>query len=346
VFSTESPEADKSLRPWFTRDEPIPDLSVADAFGHAAVSQALARAVLEASPPFTLGIFGEWGVGKTTVAKEQLRSAIQGEARRRNLSATYAYFDVWKYEEDSLRRAFLQDVAAQLAEGGHVRNYDPEKKLTDLVWDVQTLGPERVRFSGRRLFRALLLALLTSAATWVLLRVAEMIFELPPRQKIVTTLLAGLAVFVLKEFADVLVVGESNLVRRSLDSPEMFEEKFSELMNHVQPDRVVIVIDNLDRCANDRVVEVLGTIKTFLEPVRATRQPIFVIPCSARTIRQQIETGAGLEQDDADEFLRKFFNAGLEINPSPRRGCFPGCQSTGHSLEETARVPSGTGQRE
>jgi hypothetical protein len=122
-------------------------------------------------------------------------------------------------------------------------------------------------------------------------------------------------VALVKEARTVFVVSESRLTRRSLDSPEMFEEKFSDLMNRVKADRLVIVVDNLDRCASDRVLQVLGTIKTFLEPVKAKRKPIFVIPCSDRTIKAQVKQEAGLLDDDADEFLRKFFNAGIRINP-------------------------------
>src|SRR5690349_12956543 len=92
----------------FARDVPVDDLETGDHFGHYAYSKTLARAVLDAVPPFTIGVFASWGVGKTTIAKDHLERAL-GES---GASVAYAYFDVWKYEGDSLRRQFLRDTAA------------------------------------------------------------------------------------------------------------------------------------------------------------------------------------------------------------------------------------------
>jgi putative ribosome biogenesis GTPase RsgA len=38
-----------------------------DVFGHGDYADALVKALTEAPPPFTVGIFGEWGVGKSTI---------------------------------------------------------------------------------------------------------------------------------------------------------------------------------------------------------------------------------------------------------------------------------------
>jgi hypothetical protein len=51
-----------------------------------------------------------------------------------------------------------------------------------------------------------------------------------------------------------------------LEEPDRFAAKFEQLMASVRSERVVIAIDNLDRCSPDRAVEILSTIKTCLEP--------------------------------------------------------------------------------
>lgn len=308
-------QEDREEVSWFSRDEPVADLTARDAFGHQAHSAALARAALEAEPPFTIGLFGEWGVGKTTVTKEHFGRALLERARLEGQSVAYAYFDVWKYEDDSLRRAFLQELALQLRVQKQLSDYDPKVELSDLVWDVQEPGGERLRFSVRRAIVSLIYGLATAGIAWVAFQLFGPRLGMPEGQRLATALVAGIAVALAKEARTVFVVSEARLSRRSLDSPEMFEEKFSALMNRVKADRLVIVVDNLDRCASDRVLQVLGTIKTFLEPVKAKRKPIFVIPCSDRTIKAQVQHKAGLLDDDADEFLRKFFNAGIRINP-------------------------------
>ena len=52
------------VRTPFIRDEPI-DLGD-DAFGHRDYTDTLVSIVADDSPPPTVGLFGRWGVGKST----------------------------------------------------------------------------------------------------------------------------------------------------------------------------------------------------------------------------------------------------------------------------------------
>src|SRR6266536_1353829 len=94
-----------------------------DAFGHRDYATAVARLLLNESPPFTLGVFGDWGLGKTTILEEVGRQVTAA-------GSAFAIFDVWRYEGDALRRQFLRDVASQLKRNGFLRRqYDPERAL-------------------------------------------------------------------------------------------------------------------------------------------------------------------------------------------------------------------------
>jgi ABC-type branched-subunit amino acid transport system ATPase component len=58
----------------FRSDTPPTDLEEGrDAFGHRAYGEALASALREAQAPFTYGLFGPFGLGKTTVIDEVRR---------------------------------------------------------------------------------------------------------------------------------------------------------------------------------------------------------------------------------------------------------------------------------
>ncbi len=57
-------------RTWYLKDEPLPNLSEGDRFSHRAYVLVLAQAIKELRPPFTLGVFGSWGVGKTTITND------------------------------------------------------------------------------------------------------------------------------------------------------------------------------------------------------------------------------------------------------------------------------------
>ena len=65
-----------SQRTWYLKDEPLTGLEGQDSFNHNAYVNLLVTAIGELNPPFTLGIFGSWGVGKSSIVndlRERLR---------------------------------------------------------------------------------------------------------------------------------------------------------------------------------------------------------------------------------------------------------------------------------
>ena len=70
--------------------------------------------------------------------------------------------------------------------------------------------------------------------------------------------------------------------------------------------KIVIVIDNLDRCDAEIAKETLNTIKNFLNKPKC----IFIIPTDHKAIKRH------LKYDDVsieNEFLRKYFNTIIQI---------------------------------
>src|SRR5258706_15902044 len=81
-----------------------------DALDFAPYVQALADIIMTGSTPLTIGVFGTWGSGKTSLmrmVKEQVeaKGAVEG------------WFDAWKYDrEETLWRAFLFSAVFSLVE--------------------------------------------------------------------------------------------------------------------------------------------------------------------------------------------------------------------------------------
>jgi KAP-like P-loop domain-containing protein len=76
---SEGSSVDPRAKSVFRADVPPETLSAeTDAFGHRDYAATIASAVAEAEPPFTLGLFGPWGVGKTTILEEVGRSCRPG----------------------------------------------------------------------------------------------------------------------------------------------------------------------------------------------------------------------------------------------------------------------------
>src|SRR4051794_18385304 len=85
-----------------------------DYFGHRDHATAIVAAIADVPSPFTLGLFGPWGSGKSTILEEVGRRLRKDKA----LGAAFASFDVWRYEGDSLRREFIRDIGRQLRDDG------------------------------------------------------------------------------------------------------------------------------------------------------------------------------------------------------------------------------------
>ena len=62
------------------------------------------------SKPFTIGLFGEWGSGKSSV----LKTAKNFLEAKPNSKYRFVTYDAWKYAGDSFRRMFLYELQNEL----------------------------------------------------------------------------------------------------------------------------------------------------------------------------------------------------------------------------------------
>ena len=96
---------------FFLDDEPRLDLKAEDAFGHAFYARTLYE-ILENTPgikPYAIGLFGKWGVGKTSIINE-LKRLIEVGNKKKKEKPTHKYrievLDAWEYSEQNFRREF------------------------------------------------------------------------------------------------------------------------------------------------------------------------------------------------------------------------------------------------
>ncbi|RLI81300.1 hypothetical protein DRP07_07590, partial [Archaeoglobales archaeon] len=97
------------------------------------------------------------------------------------------------------------------------------------------------------------------------------------------------------------------------EAPSQFEEIFKDIISSIEADKVVIIIDNLDRCPSKTVIEMLSMIKTFMNIEKC----VYVLPCDDEALIKHLKTVKGKEylEEDAQEFLRKFFQTVIKIPP-------------------------------
>jgi hypothetical protein len=294
----------------FLSDQPLDaDREREMRFGHMSIVENLKTLVLSCPTPFTIGLFGKWGTGKTTIL----------DALKRKFHATeiaVIMIDAWKHEGDALRRTFLQDTINQLQKKQGTKQY----LSTDVKLSENLHVPiSRTFRSGIKPNWSLIWPLLIILA--VLVGVGFLIDARSPNNlgTYISTVLggalvAGIILWLLQQSVTTETVTTTT---ERFEDPHEFEAEFKKIINQIVAEKLLVIIDNLDRVSCDKAVELLSTIKTFLEEKKC----VFLIACDADAIKKHLEKQYSPDSEninavskiDGDEFLRKFFNSFLII---------------------------------
>lgn len=275
-------------------------------FGHLDIADNLRKIIINCPVPFTIGLFGKWGSGKTTILN-MLEKKLQDNKKK----FAVVYFDAWKYAGDSLRRTFLRQLENQLKN----KEYIPEdyKVKEKSETGIQKEITNKFTFNGFNIICLIFLAL-----------IIFFLWQNPEVNK--NTLASGAlisAIIIL--LIDKIFTKEKIFINlEPLKDPYEFEKEFKRITESILSQNLLVIIDNLDRCTHNKAVELLSTIKTFLAKdtnVNENNKCIFLIACDDEAIKAHLKNVFTKSQNDggaedsfsADEFLRKFFNVSLRI---------------------------------
>ncbi len=259
-----------------------------DCLGYQAYVRVLGRICTHKDlAPLTLGIFGPWGSGKTSLMRMLLREveATKGEKKRNTL-----WFNAWMYEgreeaQSALIHAVLADLQKEVGLADEVRQLvDKLKKGASVL----KLG----RFITK------------SAIT------------LTPD---------------IEGFLDCFKEGSEKVA----STMESFEGDFKKLLSMVGVDRIVVFIDDLDRCSSAKVIETFETIKLFLNTPACT----FVIGADAEKIQLAVGEVYGVNDlKRQKDYLEKIVQIPFSIPAQDIRdiGCYVGMLIVGRHLNEQA----------
>lgn len=291
----------------FLSDQPLPaDRAQEMRFGHLSIADNLADIILRCPHPFTIGLFGKWGVGKTSiinVLKERLLSK----------DVATVVFDIWKHEGDALRRTFLKEATNQLKK-------QPKGLLDTFTLDYGVDSPVTRVFKGGLKLNKKIIGIIVAMVLGVI--IAGIIIGLKWNQALGTYLsiiLGGgtVSAILICLLQQGLTTETTTTTKDRFQDPHEFEEQFKVIRDSTLASKLLIIIDNLDRASHEKAVELLSTVKTFLEQEKC----VFLITCDAKAIEKHLENvySAYLKDEeskrafDTEEFLRKFFNAYLRI---------------------------------
>ncbi|HEX6047541.1 MAG TPA: P-loop NTPase fold protein [Pyrinomonadaceae bacterium] len=228
----------------------------------------LAELIDKTQTPLTVGVFGAWGSGKTTLMgmiENSLRNARNNSESDRFVLVR---FDAWKYyKEDALWRALLLRVLDALRPDERDQS---KKVLRDSIEQLEQRLYRDVEWKEKGGLSIDWPKLTKSGASGAL----KLSFAFVPG---VSTLaecvkaaqnaigkgdVAGDVAAIAEAFQRDVIVHH----RTQLKHIEQFQDEFSKLVKqHFATQRLVIFVDDLDRCLPEKAIEVLEAIKLFLD---------------------------------------------------------------------------------
>lgn len=263
---------------------------------------------------FCIGVFGEWGSGKSSIIKT-VKDDLTKDPKH-NGKIKFVIYDAWKYVNDSFRRMFLLNLQEKLGLG--------RTDLMEKFYCNKTIDQKiELKFSEKHFNVVLVIALLGVVLFSILM--ALKMFTMAANVGFTISLVSLLTVLIFKCFNELKT--SSNIPY--LFAPEQFEDCFMDIISKTlkknsiikvikewvtgknQNDKLIIVIDNIDRCNCETAYELLTNIKNFMGDYDGL---IFIIPIDDRALKKHLINDKNSDKD-AEEFLRKFFNVELRIKP-------------------------------
>ncbi|MFZ5912496.1 MAG: SUMF1/EgtB/PvdO family nonheme iron enzyme [Chloroflexota bacterium] len=221
-----------------------------DALDFTPYVETLIDVCKTASTPLTIGVFGTWGSGKTSLMRMVKKGLPQ--------DYTVAWFDAWKYDnEETLWRAFLLTVLLAVEEkSGETEEL---KTLKTMLYR----GLELEKAGGVTIDLAKLGAKVAQGAVQIGLSFIPPLAQLT---KLVEELQKSGLQNIGEESVDAIRRERTKIYIEQVRSLEQFQEKFKTLIrSYVVPGRLVVFVDDLDRCLPEKAIEVLEAIKLFVD---------------------------------------------------------------------------------
>jgi hypothetical protein len=324
----------------------------ADAFGHRHFAKALESLIESPSnePPYSIGLLGKWGTGKSSIKSMYLASLhddrtkdAKGEIRQNRIHEIT--FNAWRFGGENIKRALLRHVYLAL-EG------DQERLKDALFHQVQRAHQESRTWGAifkdayeKSIWAALQVVLILVFIIVGILVIDSVLGRSNPwvagSADLIVLICATLLIRYLFDPKRSFVPRYTNVTK--VEFPSSSAEEYEDLLidqlkvwksgKGKKCERLLIFVDDLDRLSAEEMVSGLDAVRTFMEIPRA-RVPdglgiVFVISCDEDRIAEALADrrrqrsadlpGSVIKKIDARRFLDRIFQFRLEIPQFPKR---------------------------
>ncbi len=253
--------------------------------------------------PLTVGVFGTWGTGKTTLLQMVMRDVQD--------SHLTVWFNAWKYDkEDALWRALLLRTVATVREAIPEDTEEAQSDLRDLE-DTLYQAIEREELGNFEFDWREFLKGATETGVQVAMTAVP---GLNLAAKVVEAVGKSAGEKGPGRLLQAFQRARTQVRMAQMQSLEQFEKRFADLIErYIMPRRLVVFVDDLDRCLPQKAIEVLEAIKLFLDVPGC----IFVLGIDrdviTRGIRIKYRDLAG--EIEGGKYLEKIIQLPFELPP-------------------------------
>jgi hypothetical protein len=263
-----------------------------DALRHRErVIPPLARALSRAPTPFTIGLFGPWGSGKTGILRTI--EAMVRDGAIENVLEEPIWFNAWKYEHrGDLLYALLQTVVGKMG--------------------------LRAKAGGEWLAKSIL----TRAASLAVRTAGSILTHGEP--------VLGRAANALTELGKGVAAGRPSAIYEDwTDEIRALGENFALFANRIldtasekpRRDKLVVLVDDLDRCQPDEAVRLLEGMKLLLADREHEAPVVFLLGLDRRIVAEAVARKyAGISSFDGERYLDKIIEHSFELPPLGHAG--------------------------
>lgn len=246
-----------------------------DSFHHKAYAETLVKLIESNEPPLSIGLFGPWGTGKSTILNI-VNSLIK------NKDFICVYFNAWKFAGDSFRRQFLLNAIEKLFCKEEREKAFREVKI-HFHREIPITGNWFNKIYSRIQKRLPKINLGVLSFSFPMLETDPKLV-LPEQFE--------------EEFKN--IINPQNLKKRGYP-------KTAEKINNKN---FLFIIDDIDRCPPDMITTILDSVKTFLTPNNL--KCFFVLALDNKTAVTILRKR---NENYSNEELLKFFDVTVRMNP-------------------------------
>jgi len=235
-----------------------------------SLSGTIAKIIRNSTPHFTIGIYGEWGTGKTTLMKSIEKNLSSNGGQENVQTFLPIWFNAWKYE----REENLASVSLMKTVGYAMANHNIFDQLSKIIFKGLTIVSKDV------------MQQIAMQAVSQKREIAD--DEIEEKMDYLNTL-----------YRDSVYYEGLDKIRAQMES----------IRRESGDHRIVVFIDDLDRCSPMKALEVLESIKLFLD----IEGFIFVIGLSHKTVTHLITQAYKMTGIKGDDYIKKIIQIPIKI---------------------------------